>query len=84
MEEEKLRAEEERRLAEEREKERLAQEEKLRQEEAERKRQMQAKPAMTIEEMFAKLDQESEYNRQKPRRKCSTPPKTLNLSNIRT
>lgn len=65
MEEEKLRAEEERRLAEEREKERLAQEEKLRQEEADRKRQMQAKPAMTIEEMFAKLDQESEYNRQK-------------------
>lgn len=65
MEEEKLRAEEERRLAEEREKEHLAQEEKLRQEEANRKRQMQAKPAMTIEEMFAKLDQESEYNRQK-------------------
>lgn len=63
MEEEKLRAEEEKRLADERERERLAEEERLRAEEAEKKRQMQAKPAMTIEEMFAKLDAESEYNR---------------------
>ena len=63
MEEEKLRAEEEKRLADERERERLAEEERLRAEEAEKKRQMQAKPAMTIEEMFAKLDAQSEYNR---------------------
>lgn len=63
MEEEKLRAEEEKRIADERERERLAEEERLRAEEAEKKRQMQAKPAMTIEEMFAKLDAESEYNR---------------------
>lgn len=63
MEEEKLRAEEEKRLADERERERLAEEERLRIEEAEKKRQMQAKPAMTIEEMFAKLDAQSEYNR---------------------
>lgn len=63
MEEEKLRAEEEKRLADERERERLAEEERLRAEEEEKKRQMQAKPAMTIEEMFAKLDAQSEYNR---------------------
>lgn len=63
MEEEKLRAEEEKRIADERERERLAEEERIRAEEAEKKRQMQAKPAMTIEEMFAKLDAESEYNR---------------------
>lgn len=63
MEEEKLRAEEEKRLEDERERERLAEEERLRIEEAEKKRQMQAKPAMTIEEMFAKLDAQSEYNR---------------------
>lgn len=63
MEEEKLRTEEEKRLADERERERLAEEERLRAEEAEKKRQMQAKPAMTIEEMFAKLDAQSEYNR---------------------
>lgn len=63
MEEEKLRTEEEKRLADERERERLAEEERLRAEEAEKKRQMQAKPAMTIEEMFAKLDAQSEYTR---------------------
>lgn len=63
MEEEKLRAEEEKRLADERERKRLAEEERLRAEEEEKKRQMQAKPAMTIEEMFAKLDAQSEYNR---------------------
>lgn len=57
MEEEKLRAEEEKRLAEEEEKRRQAQE-------AERKRQEQAKPAQTLEEMFAKLDAESEYKKQ--------------------
>lgn len=57
MEEEKLRAEEEKRIAEEEEKRRQAQE-------AERKRQEQAKPAQTLEEMFAKLDAESEYKKQ--------------------
>lgn len=57
MEEEKLRAEEEKRVAEEEEKRRQAQE-------AERKRQEQAKPAQTLEEMFAKLDAESEYKKQ--------------------
>lgn len=57
MEEEKLRAEEEKRIAEEEEKRRQAQE-------AERRRQEQAKPAQTLEEMFAKLDAESEYKKQ--------------------
>ena len=57
MEEEKLRAEEEKRIEEEEEKRRQAQE-------AERKRQEQAKPAQTLEEMFAKLDAESEYKKQ--------------------
>ncbi len=57
MEEEKLRAEEEKRLAEEEEKRRA-------EEEAERKRQEQAKPSQTLEEMFAKLDAESEYKKQ--------------------
>ncbi len=57
MEEEKLRAEEEKRIAEEEEKRRQTQE-------AERKRQEQAKPAQTLEEMFAKLDAESEYKKQ--------------------
>lgn len=57
MEEEKLRVEEEKRIAEEEEKRRQAQE-------AERKRQEQAKPAQTLEEMFAKLDAESEYKKQ--------------------
>lgn len=57
MEEEKLRAEEEKRLADEQEKRRQ-------EEEAERKRQEQAKPSQTLEEMFAKLDAESEYKRQ--------------------
>ena len=56
MEEEKLRAEEEKRLAEEEEKRRA-------EEEAERKRQEQAKPSQTLEEMFAKLDAESEYKK---------------------
>ena len=64
MEEEKLRAEEEKRLAQERERERIEQEEKLRLEEEEKKRKMQAQPSATIEEMFAKLDAESEYKRQ--------------------
>lgn len=61
MEEEKLRAEEERRRLEE---ERQRQEEEERQriaEEEERKRQKQQKPSQTLEEMFAKLDAESEY-----------------------
>lgn len=61
MEEEKLRAEEEKRVAEEEEKRRQAQE-------AERKRQEQAKPAQTLEEMFAKLDAESEYKKQEEMR----------------
>lgn len=61
MEEEKLRAEEEKRIAEEEEKRRQAQE-------AERKRQEQAKPAQTLEEMFAKLDAESEYKKQEEMR----------------
>lgn len=61
MEEEKLRAEEEKRLAEEEEKRRA-------EEEAERKRQEQAKPSQTLEEMFAKLDAESEYKKQEEMR----------------
>lgn len=61
MEEEKLRAEEEKRLAKEEEKRRA-------EEEAERKRQEQAKPSQTLEEMFAKLDAESEYKKQEEMR----------------
>ncbi len=61
MEEEKLRAEEEKRLAEEEENRRA-------EEEAERKRQEQAKPSQTLEEMFAKLDAESEYKKQEEMR----------------
>lgn len=61
MEEEKLRAEEEKRLAEEEAKRRA-------EEEAERKRQEQAKPSQTLEEMFAKLDAESEYKKQEEMR----------------
>ncbi len=61
MEEEKLRAEEEKRLAAEEEKRRA-------EEEAERKRQEQAKPSQTLEEMFAKLDAESEYKKQEKMR----------------
>lgn len=61
MEEEKLRAEEEKRLAEKEEKRRA-------EEEAERKRQEQAKPSQTLEEMFAKLDAESEYKKQEEMR----------------
>ncbi len=61
MEEEKLRAEEEKRLAEQEEKRRA-------EEEAERKRQEQAKPSQTLEEMFAKLDAESEYKKQEEMR----------------
>lgn len=61
MEEEKLRAEEEKRLADEEEKRRA-------EEEAERKRQEQAKPSQTLEEMFAKLDAESEYKKQEEMR----------------
>lgn len=57
MEEEKLRAEEAKRLADEEEKRRQ-------EEETERKRQEQAKPSQTLEEMFAKLDAESEYKKQ--------------------
>lgn len=61
MEEEKIRAEEEKRLAEEEEKRRM-------EEEAERKRIEQAKPSQTLEEMFAKLDAESEYKKQEEMR----------------
>ena len=61
MEEEKLRAEEEKRLAEEEERRRA-------EEEVERKRQEQAKPSQTLEEMFAKLDAESEYKKQEEMR----------------
>lgn len=61
MEEEKLRAEEAKRLADEEEKRRQ-------EEEAERKRQEQAKPSQTLEEMFAKLDAESEYKKQEEMR----------------
>lgn len=64
MEEEKLRAEEEKRLAEEEEKRRAEEEKRRAEEEAERKRQEQAKPSQTLEEMFAKLDAESEYKKQ--------------------
>lgn len=64
MEEEKMRAEEAKRLAEEEEKRKREEEQKRLEEEAERKRQEQAKPAQTLEEMFAKLDAESEYKRQ--------------------
>lgn len=64
MEEEKMRAEEAKRLAEEEEKRKQEEEQKRLEEEAERKRQEQAKPAQTLEEMFAKLDAESEYKRQ--------------------
>ncbi len=61
MEEEKLRAEEERKRL---EYEKLRQEEEERQriaEEEERKRQKQQQPSQTLEELFAKLDAESEY-----------------------
>lgn len=61
MEEEKLRAEEAKRLADEEEKRRQ-------EEETERKRQEQAKPSQTLEEMFAKLDAESEYKKQEEMR----------------
>ena len=64
MEEEKMRAEEARRLEEEEQKRKQEEEQKRLEEEAERKRQEQAKPAQTLEEMFAKLDAESEYKRQ--------------------
>ncbi len=63
MEEEKMRAEEQKRLEEEERKRKEEEEQKRLAEEAERKRQEQAKPAQTLEEMFAKLDAESEYNR---------------------
>lgn len=56
-----MRAEEAKRLADEEEKRRQ-------EEEAERKRQEQAKPSQTLEEMFAKLDAESEY---KNKKKCA-------------
>lgn len=68
MEEEKLRAEEEKRLAEEEEKRRAEEEKRRAEEEAERKRQEQAKPSQTLEEMFAKLDAESEYKKQEEMR----------------
>lgn len=68
MEEEKLRAEEEKRRAEEEEKRRKEEEKRRQEEEAERKRQQQAKPAQTLEEMFAKLDAESEYKKQEETR----------------
>lgn len=68
MEEEKLRAEEEKRLAEEEEKRRAEEEKRHAEEEAERKRQEQAKPSQTLEEMFAKLDAESEYKKQEEMR----------------
>lgn len=64
MEEEKIRAQEAQRLKEEEEKRKQEEEQKRLEEEAERKRQEQAKPAQTLEEMFAKLDAESEYKRQ--------------------
>ena len=63
MEEEKMRADEAKRVAEEEEKRKQELERQRLEEEAERKRQEQAKPAQTLEEMFAKLDAESEYNR---------------------
>lgn len=56
MEEEKMRAQEAQRLKEEEEK-------RKQEEEAERKRQEQAKPSQSLEELFAKLDAESEYSR---------------------
>ncbi len=68
MEEEKLRAEEEKRLAEEEAKRRAEEEKRRAEEEAERKRQEQAKPSQTLEEMFAKLDAESEYKKQEEMR----------------
>lgn len=68
MEEEKLRAEEEKRLAEKEEKRRAEEEKRRAEEEAERKRQEQAKPSQTLEEMFAKLDAESEYKKQEEMR----------------
>lgn len=68
MEEEKLRAEEEKRLAEEEEKRRAEEEKRRAEEEAKRKRQEQAKPSQTLEEMFAKLDAESEYKKQEEMR----------------
>lgn len=68
MEEEKLRAEEEKRLAEEEEKRRTEEEKRRAEDEAERKRQEQAKPSQTLEEMFAKLDAESEYKKQEEMR----------------
>lgn len=64
MEEDKLREDEIRRSQEEEERKRLEEERILQEQEAERKRQEQAKPAQTLEEMFAKLDAESEYKRQ--------------------
>ena len=63
MEEEKIRAQEQKRLEEEERKRKEEEEQKRLAEEAERKRQEQAKPAQTLEEMFAKLDAQSEYNR---------------------
>lgn len=64
MEEDKLREEEIKRSQEEAERKRLEEERILQEQEAERKRQEQAKPAQTLEEMFAKLDAESEYKQQ--------------------
>ncbi len=68
MEEEKLREEEIKRAEQEAEQKRLEEERILAEQEAERKRQEQAKPAQTLEEMFAKLDAESEYKQQQEKR----------------
>lgn len=67
MEEDKLREEEIKRAEAEAERKRLEEERILVEQEAERKRQEQAKPAQTLEEMFAKLDAESEYKQQQAR-----------------
>lgn len=64
MEEDKLREEEIKRANEEAERKRLEEERILAEQEAEKKRLEQAKPAQTLEEMFAKLDAESEYKQQ--------------------
>lgn len=66
MEYEKARADEAQRLREEEEK-RLAEEERLlAQQEEERKREEQLKPSQTVEEMFAKLESQSEYDKVEP------------------
>ena len=66
MENEKARADEAQRLREE-EAKRLAEEERLRaQQEEEKKREEQLKPSQTVEEMFAKLESQSEYDKVEP------------------